>query len=451
MDRRARHPGEAVAAYRHARRGRDRRGAAGRRQGEDRRLHRRVRDQPGQRRRRSRSSSPTTCWPATAPARSWRCPAQDERDWEFAEVFDLPIIRTVQPPATVSTARRTPVTGRRHATPSRLPGRPGRRRGQGADHRRGWRRTGTAPARSPTGCATGCSAGSGTGASRSRSCTTRPARPIALPESMLPVELPEVDDFSPKTFDPDDADCDAGDAAVARPRLGRGRAGPGRRAEALHPRDQHDAAVGRLLLVRAALPGPDQRPTRFVDPENERVLDGPARRGRLPAASTCTSAASSTPCCTCCTRASGTRCCSTWATCRRSSRSASCSTRAYIQAYAYRDARGTYVPAEEVVERDGRYFHGEQRGHPRVRQDGQVAPPPTPPEWLLPGTAPSRRRPPRPARRRHPRPARRPRPAPPSPPLLRSRSRCRYWRRSKRRRSAPAAPKRATIRSMRPR
>src|SRR6185436_7859964 len=25
-------------------------------------------------------------------------PGQDERDWEFAEVFDLPIVRTVQPP-----------------------------------------------------------------------------------------------------------------------------------------------------------------------------------------------------------------------------------------------------------------------------------------------------------------------------------------------------------------
>src|SRR5262249_32513173 len=25
-------------------------------------------------------------------------PAQDERDWEFAETFDLPIVRTVQPP-----------------------------------------------------------------------------------------------------------------------------------------------------------------------------------------------------------------------------------------------------------------------------------------------------------------------------------------------------------------
>jgi leucyl-tRNA synthetase len=32
----------------------------------------------------------------------------------------------------------------------------------------------------------------------------------------------------------------------------------------------------------------------------------------------------------------------------------------YIQAYAYRDARGVIVPAEEVVERDGRYYYGDQ-------------------------------------------------------------------------------------------
>ena len=30
--------------------------------------------------------------------------------------------------------------------------------------------------------------------------------PIALPDSMLPVELPETDDFSPKSFPPEDAD-----------------------------------------------------------------------------------------------------------------------------------------------------------------------------------------------------------------------------------------------------
>ena len=46
----------------------------------------------------------------------------------------------------------------------------------------------------------------------------------------------------------------------------------------------------------------------------------------------------------------------------------------YIQAYAYTDARGSYVPAEEVVEVAGRWFHVERRTrHPGVREDGQVA------------------------------------------------------------------------------
>nr|BFE75309.1 hypothetical protein GCM10020092_086100 [Actinoplanes digitatis] len=35
----------------------------------------------------------------------------------------------------------------------------------------------------------------------------------------------------------------------------------------------------------------------------------------------------------------------------------------YIQAYAFRDARGVIVAAEEVVERDGKWFHGDQEVH----------------------------------------------------------------------------------------
>ena len=53
-------PAEAVAAYRREAARQVRPGPAGE-QGEDRRLHRCVGDQPGERRRRSRSSSPTTC------------------------------------------------------------------------------------------------------------------------------------------------------------------------------------------------------------------------------------------------------------------------------------------------------------------------------------------------------------------------------------------------------
>ncbi|RAG72764.1 leucine--tRNA ligase, partial [Burkholderia multivorans] len=41
--------------------------------------------------------------------------------------------------------------------------------------------------------------------------------PIALPDEMLPVELPEVDNFAPRTFAPDDAD------SQPEPALGRNR------------------------------------------------------------------------------------------------------------------------------------------------------------------------------------------------------------------------------------
>ena len=65
---------------------------------EDRRVPGRACDQPGQRRSRSRSGPPTTCWPTTAPARSWRCPARTSATGTSPKEFDLPIVRTVQPP-----------------------------------------------------------------------------------------------------------------------------------------------------------------------------------------------------------------------------------------------------------------------------------------------------------------------------------------------------------------
>ena len=137
----------------------------------------------------------------------------------------------------------------------------------------------------------------------------------------------------------------------------------------LPPRDQHDAALGRLVLVRAALPGPAQRQG-VRRPGERAVLDGPAvaRRPRR--------------------RRPVRR--------RRRARRAAPAVRpvlaqgavrpgprlvvepfrrlfnqGYIQAYAYTDDRGFYVPAAEVVERDGRFFLGDAGGPPRVRQDGQ--------------------------------------------------------------------------------
>ena len=46
----------------------------------------------------------------------------------------------------------------------------------------------------------------------------------------------------------------------------------------------------------------------------------------------------------------------------------------YIQAHAYTDARGSYVPAAEVVERQGKILaraRRRDRGEPGVRQDRQ--------------------------------------------------------------------------------
>ena len=119
-------------------------------------------------------------------------PGQDERDWDFAKAFDLPIIRTVQP--TDDHDLDTAFTGQGPAINSQQrraePRRARRRRGQGAHHRLARRRRASASPRSPTSCATGCSAGSATGASRSRSSSTRTASPTACPTRCCPSSCP---------------------------------------------------------------------------------------------------------------------------------------------------------------------------------------------------------------------------------------------------------------------
>ena len=122
----------------------------------------------------------------------------------------------------------------------------------------------------------------------------------------LPLRLPELEDLQ--------ADGPAGAAAGQGDRLALRHA----QRQALPPRDEHDAAVGRLVLVLPALPRPEER---------QGVLRSGKRRN-TGCRSISTSAAPSTRCCTCSTRASGTRCSSTAATSTRRSRSRSWSTRA---------------------------------------------------------------------------------------------------------------------------
>jgi leucyl-tRNA synthetase len=138
-------------------------------------------------------------------------PGQDERDWEFAEVFDLPIVRTVQP---------TEGFGGKAFTGDGPAINSGFLDGMIVDEAKAriieWLETN----------------GHGRGAvtyrlrdwlfSRQRYwgepfpiVYDETGLPIAVPESMLPVELPETEDFSPKSFPPDDVD------SVPEPPLGR--------------------------------------------------------------------------------------------------------------------------------------------------------------------------------------------------------------------------------------
>ena len=138
-------------------------------------------------------------------------PGQDQRDWDFAEAFGLPIVRTVQPPEGwegEAVHRRGP------GHQLRVPRRAGRPRGQGRDHR----------------LARGAGLGTGTVTYKLRDWLFSRQRywgepfpivfdeddlPIAVPEAELPVLLPELDDYSPRTFAIDDNTSRPGAAARA--------------------------------------------------------------------------------------------------------------------------------------------------------------------------------------------------------------------------------------------
>ncbi len=195
-------------------------------------------------------------------------PGQDQRDWDFAVAFGLPIIRTVEPPegfdgeayvgegpainsanAEVSLNGMGVVDAKRTITDWLV--------AQGL--RRGGRpvqaaRLAVLPA-ALLGRAVPDRVGrAGPGRRRRRRAARRAARRRRL--------LPQV-------LRPGRCRHRAGAAAVARRGVAAPRAGT-------DPRDQHDAAVGGLVLVRAALPGSGQR--RGVRrPRRRALLDGAAR------------------------------------------------------------------------------------------------------------------------------------------------------------------------------
>ena len=143
-------------------------------------------------------------------------PGQDERDWEFAEVYELPIVRTVQPPEGWDGKA---YTGDGPAINSASDG------GLSLDG------LDVEPAKATIiEWLTANGYGRGAVTYRLRDWLFSRQRywgepfpivydetglPVAVPDSMLPVELPETDDFSPKSFPPEDSD------STPEPPLGR--------------------------------------------------------------------------------------------------------------------------------------------------------------------------------------------------------------------------------------
>nr|BFE66096.1 leucine--tRNA ligase [Dactylosporangium thailandense] len=284
-------------------------------------------------------------------------PGQDERDWEFAEVFELPIIRTVQPSADF------PADGKAY--------------------------TGDGPAINSSflngmGVAEAKSSiidwleenGHGVGAityrlrdwlfSRQRYwgepfpiVWDQDGMPVALPEAMLPVVLPEVEDFSPRTFDVDDAD------SMPETPLSRAKEwvevtldlGDGPKTYTRETNVMPQWAGSSWYELRYLDPA---NATKMVDPANERYWMGPQQPGDVGGADLYVGGVEHAVLHLLYARF--------WHKVLFDRGYVSSQepfrklfNQGYIQAYAFKDARGVYVEAERVREgAGGKYYYGEQ-------------------------------------------------------------------------------------------
>ncbi|MDR1426486.1 MAG: leucine--tRNA ligase [Bifidobacteriaceae bacterium] len=201
-------------------------------------------------------------------------PAEDERDWQFAQAFELPYVRTVAPPEgweggawtgdgrTINSANREislnamgvaeakaaivewlTMRGAGHATVTY------RLRDWLFSRQRYWGEP-FPVVYGPDG------------------------QPIGLPERMLPVELPEIPDYSPRTFDPDDAE------SSPEPPLGRNPEwveveldlGDGTKRYRRDTNTMPNWAGSCWYYLRYLDPGEQ---TRLVDPDLEKYWMGP--------------------------------------------------------------------------------------------------------------------------------------------------------------------------------
>jgi len=291
-------------------------------------------------------------------------PAEDERDWAFAEAYGLPIVRTVQPPEGFEGGAYT---------------------GEGVSINSGFLDgLGVAEAKQAmTRWLEEQGHGEGTVTYKLRDWLFSRQRywgepfpivydetglPIALPESMLPVLLPDVDDYSPRTFPEDDV------TSEPEPPLARATEwkeveldlgdGPKRYRREVNTMPQWAGSCWYEL--RYLDPTNDER---FVDPEVEQYWMGPREPGDVGGVDLYVGGVEHAVLHLLYARF--------WhkvlfdlghVTSREPFRRLF--NQGYIQAAAYTDERGVYVPAEDVVEHpDGTYTY---EGRPVTRQYGKM-------------------------------------------------------------------------------
>ncbi|MFZ6003823.1 MAG: leucine--tRNA ligase [Actinomycetota bacterium] len=290
-------------------------------------------------------------------------PAQDQRDWDFAKAFGLPIVRTVQPPEGWADE---PYLGDGPAINSSfLDG------------------LGVADAKAAiTAWLEERGVGSRTVTYKLRDWLFSRQRywgepfpivydeddlPRAVPEADLPVPLPEVDDYSPRTFAIDDNTSDP------EPPLGRAKEwaevtldlGDGPKVYRRELSTMPNWAGSCWYELRYLDPTNENA---FVDPEVERYWMGPRADGDCGGVDLYVGGVEHAVLHLLYARF--------WHKVLYDLGHLSSSepfrrlvNQGYIQAPAYTDERGFYVEASEVVERDGAFFH---EGQPVKREFGKI-------------------------------------------------------------------------------
>jgi leucyl-tRNA synthetase len=294
-------------------------------------------------------------------------PGQDQRDWDFAANFGLPVVRTVQPPEGWEGEAYTgdgPAVNS-HNDEISLDGMP-------VDQAKA----------AITAWLAERGAGEGTVQYKLRDWLFSRQRywgepfpivydetglPIALPESMLPLELPEVDDYAPRVVADGDMSSDP------EPPLGRAAEwatveldlGDGPRTYRRELNTMPQWAGSCWYEMRYLDPTNHDR---FVDADVEKYWMGPRAPGETGGVDLYVGGAEHAVLHLLYARF--------WHKVLHDLGHVSSAepfrrlfNQGYIQAYAYTDARGTYVPAEEVVEADGGYTW---RGEPVRREYGKM-------------------------------------------------------------------------------